>query len=378
LILIFSLAGGDLPAHGPLLGVRIQGSPGTIAVEPPEGGCTVRLGSDELDLPQGSQLRVQADGDQVVAEGVNTRLSGEALLVLPVNSGSVTTVRIAGATRRLPGSLCIAASRGALRVVNLVALEDYVRAVVPSEVPATFHPQALRAQAIVARTWALRNRGKHAADGYDFCDATHCQVYRGADAFTPATDAAVSATRGQVITYQGEPIQPVYHSTCGGHTADPEAVWRTGRNEPYLRGVSDEEDGHRYCADSPYAWWKCHLTPQQLAAAAGIQGPVSIHVDERDAEGRVTRLTVRNGRQRRTMTGYEFYLAVARAVGPGRVRSSWFDTRAGGGVTLIGRGYGHGVGMCQWGAEGRARAGQSAEQILHHYYGPDIRIERLD
>lgn len=265
---------------------------------------------------------------------------------------------------------------GAARVIREVSLEDYVRIVVPSEVPPGFHPEALRAQAIVARTWALRNRGRHAAEGYDFCDSTHCQVYRGAEAITPETDAAVRATRGLVITYRGELIEPVYHSTCGGHTADSDAVWRGGRPTPYLRGVSDRASQRCYCADSPHARWKCTLTPSELARIAGLPGPVTISVEGRDASGRVTMLTLSGGGRRRSMTGSEFYLSAARAVGPGRVRSAWFDIGRGGGVTLIGRGSGHGVGMCQWGAEGRARAGQTADQILRHYYGPEVRIER--
>jgi len=272
--------------------------------------------------------------------------------------------------------LRIGVRNGASCVIKEASLEDYVRVVVPSEVPSGFHPEALRAQAIVARTWALRNRGRHAAEGYDFCDSTHCQVYRGVGAVTPETDAAVRATRGLVITYQGELIDPVYHSTCGGHTADSEAVWRGGRPTPYLRGVSDRASEGCYCADSPHAWWKCTLTSSELASVAGLPAPVTISVDGRDANGRVTMLTLTGGGQQRSMTGCEFYRAAARAVGAGRVRSAWFDIRPGSGITLIGRGSGHGVGMCQWGANGRAHAGQTAEQILRHYYGSQVRIER--
>lgn len=375
-IFIVGLASGDTPDREPLLRVLVHWSPSAVSVEPASGRYLIRVEKDgkALTLSPGRGCRIEAAGGAVVGDLDGRRLSGERLLMAPADRDGTIALRDARTTRRLLGGVQITASGGRLRILNLVSLEDYVRTVVPSEMPARFHQQALRAQAIVARTWALRHLGRHAPDGYDFCDSTHCQVYRGADAVSPNTDAAVRATRGLVITCRGELIEPIYHSTCGGHTADSETVWRGGRAEPYLRGVSDRAGERCYCADSPYAWWKCTLTPGQLAQAAGLSAPAGISVSARDAEGRVTKVTLRAGGRERSMTGYEFYLAAARAIGPGRVRSAWFDVRRGDEVALIGRGFGHGVGMCQWGAHGRACAGQTAEQILRHYYGREIQI----
>src|SRR5437588_10550033 len=124
-------------------------------------------------------------------------------------------------------------TRGALTVVNVIGLEDYVRGVVPNELsyPAI---EALKAQAIAARTYALKNRGQFAFDGYDLLPTTRSQVYRGLTSETPLTSRAVDETRGMIATYNGEPINALYTSTCGGRTEESENIFNEAA--PYLRG----------------------------------------------------------------------------------------------------------------------------------------------
>jgi stage II sporulation protein D len=138
-------------------------------------------------------------------------------------------------------------SNGSLMVVNVLGLEDYVRGVVPNELSPLAFPEieALKAQAVAARTYAIRNRGRFEAKGYDLCATAACQVYRGLSSESPLTDRAVEETAGVVATYDGRPIKAFYTSTCGGHTEDGGNVFE-GEDEPYLKGV--------VCAPERSAW----------------------------------------------------------------------------------------------------------------------------
>jgi len=266
------------------------------------------------------------------------------------------------------GRLRISVRGGELLVVNELEFGQYLRCVVPAEVPRSFHPAALQAQAIVARTWTYRNRSRHRTEGYDFCDLTHCQAYKGTTATTPETDQAVVRTQGLVITWHSKAISPLYHSTCGGHTADNNQVWG-GSPLPYLRGVLDSVRACAYCAASPHARWQLHLTKPELAAVSHLRVPLSFIVTERDPSGRASRVRIAARDGQVTMTGYQFYLAAGHALGWNRVKSAWFRIEASGdGFDLNGKGLGHGVGLCQWGANGMAVAGVSCREILQHYY----------
>jgi peptidoglycan hydrolase-like amidase len=145
------------------------------------------------------------------------------------------------------GVLEIRGDEGGLTVVNLVNVEDYLRGVVPNELSPLAFPQleALKAQAVAARTYALRNRGKFDEKGYDLCATSACQVYKGKSSEHPVSDQAVEATRGIVATYEGAPIEAFYTSTCGGHTEDAQNVFE-GEGAPYLQGV--------VCAPEKTAW----------------------------------------------------------------------------------------------------------------------------
>jgi peptidoglycan hydrolase-like amidase len=137
------------------------------------------------------------------------------------------------------GELELRPSAGGVIVVNVVNLEQYLRGVVPAEMGPRSFPllEALKAQAVAARTYAVAHLGDHAAEGYDLCDSTACQVYEGAGAEQPLSDRAVLETAGEVVTYQGKPIDAMYHSTCAGHTEDGAAVFPQ-RAAPYLKGVA--------------------------------------------------------------------------------------------------------------------------------------------
>jgi SpoIID/LytB domain protein len=281
---------------------------------------------------------------------------------------------------------------GRLAAVNLIGLEPLLRGLVPSEIPASAPTEALRAQAITARSNVLAQLGtRHLADPWALCDEVHCQAYRGAVAEAPATDAAVKATAGQVIVdREGRLVDGVYSAACGGHGEDAHAVWERPpsaslRGGPDLRagaarwasGLAEEQRLREFLRDPPPAW--CAVAPagrfrwtrslpqaelDRLAAPLGIGAVRELRVLRRGASGRALELAVEGSQGRVDVRGE---LAIRRLLGD--LHSAMFVVdRAGTGVVLRGGGWGHGAGLCQWGAIGRARAGQGHREILRAYF----------
>ncbi len=301
------------------------------------------------------------------------------------------------AGQRFRGALRIVASDTGITVVNVLPLEWYLRGVVPLEIggPRAANEQAaVEAQAIAARSYTLARLAS--ADGgssrnaaYDLLSSVADQVYGGADAERPFSNLAVATTVGLVIKYNGRPVSAPYHSTCGGETATPDEVWRAG-GEPYLQRVSDRIPGTSdrfYCDISPRFGWTRTFSADELDAAvrsylasyttvpsAGAGHVRNVTIDSRTASGRVGRLIIAAERGNFALRGNDIRY-VLRAPGGEILNSTYFsvqtEARGDGGLARLvvkGNGYGHGIGMCQWGAIGRARAGQSARAILATYY----------
>ncbi len=169
-----------------------------------------------------------------------------------------------GALPRRAGARVRAAALAASKIVNAVALDDYVRGVVAGEMPASWPAQALEAQAVAARTYALTSDVGGAA--FDVYDDTRSQVYGGVGAETAATDAAVAATSGQVVTYHGALAATYFFASSGGYTENVENVWAGSTPEPWLRGVPDPYDG---AGGDPYHRWLIGLSPAGAKAKLG-------------------------------------------------------------------------------------------------------------
>jgi stage II sporulation protein D len=253
---------------------------------------------------------------------------------------------------------------GGARLASL-PLEIYVARVLAGEAEPGAPDATMQALAIAVRTYAIFNAGRHRDAGFDLCDSTHCQVPRTANA---NTRRAALSTAGRVLTYDGAPAELFYSASCGGRSETAAAVW--GRsNLPYLRVT--EDDVHD--ADVP---WTLVRTLDQIATALGRVGfagrLTDVAVIERTESGRAGRVEV-TGLRPAVVGGNEFRLAV----GASDLRSTAFAIRKNGDtVTFSGRGYGHGVGMCVIGAGRRARRGESADEILKHYY-PGLDVSNL-
>jgi stage II sporulation protein D len=280
--------------------------------------------------------------------------------------------------------------RGTLTVKD-VPLEDYVRASALSE----FAPpsgdlasveQMLEVQAVIGRTYAVSHLRRHGSQGFDLCSTTHCQLYEPGRLTTSrwaaASAEAVDRTAGMVLSFQREPADALFHADCGGHTSEPSSVWG-GRSRPYLLSRADTGDG---VGNETHAHWEYQTTVAALVRALDadartrITGQfVGLDIASRDDAGRAERVAIRSqplGKRRsRTpdlvtiVRGEDFRSVLARAFGARSIRSTWFRvTQDRATVTFSGRGFGHGVGLCQAGALARLKAGATPSEVLRVYY----------
>ena len=271
---------------------------------------------------------------------------------------------------------------GAARIVTL-PLDEYVLGAVRAEMlPSTLRAQpasrALDVQAIVSRTYAIANLRRHAAEGYQLCDTTHCQAYRppapGEGPGDPAS-RAVSATRGRVLTFQGRVIQALFHADCGGHTASAASVWG-GTDAPYLAAVGDW-----YCERQAASGWT--FAAEETAVLRALNADprtrigrrlVRVEVASRAPTGRALAVML-TGSMQIVVRAEVFRAVMTQAFGTRSLRSTWFDvTRDGPRLRFSGVGFGHGVGLCQSGTLRRAEARQSPSEILAHYF-PGSRLQ---
>lgn len=289
--------------------------------------------------------------------------------------------------KRWRGELLISSTADGLLVVNRVRMDDYLRGVVPLEIgtTATADAAAVEAQAVTARSYAVTHLGG-ARRAYDMSATVQDQVYGGVDAETRVGDMSVEGTAGLVLLYGGTVVNAPYHANCGGITAEPEDSWRAS-SEPYLRRVSDQIPGtdRFYCDQAPRFRWTRTFTGDELRQAidryvrslpggnGGVGAVKNVAVTTVTPAGRVATLTVDTERGRWALRGNEIRSAL-RSAGGDLLYSTYFSLEATTGrsgverVTLRGGGNGHGVGMCQSGAIGRARAGQDFRTILRTYY----------
>jgi stage II sporulation protein D len=260
-----------------------------------------------------------ADGARVTFDG--TRLSvGKNKYSLPLEVKASSGLGWNAARYR--GALKIIAAPGAagkFTVVNEVALEDYLRGILKIEMNPEWHQEALKAQAILARTYAVKNRGRFASQGFDLDNTQNTQIYRGMNAEDPRTDAAVTATRGQVLTWNGRPADIYYHSDSGGATADISHVW--GSSIPYLRSQAE-----KYAYSSPYSSWNISLSSAQVEAALAKIGKsvgkvTGMEVAAKDSNGRAVTLRARGTSGTADVSAHAFRMAVGSSV----LRSTNFE-----------------------------------------------------
>jgi stage II sporulation protein D len=329
---------------------RVELSGRSIACSPIEGGAP---------LPAGARAEVALEGSSLTVNGAAAGAEG-------VRCAGAGALRHAGL--ELDGDLEVRRGARGLDVVHAAGMEEYVAAVSGAEMPASFPAEALKAQAVAARTFAVGKKLEAVTAGRPWhlgATVVH-QVYRG-PAADPRAVAAAEATAGEVLVFDHEPADAFFHSTCGGHTEAGGAA--LGRERPYLPGVPCGR-----CDASPLSRWTVRLGDAELGRALGFAGAVTaLRVVERSPSGRAARVEVDAGGARARLAGAD----LRQRLGWSKLPSLAFDVRRErGAFRFDGRGSGHGAGMCQWGAAGLAREGAGYRDILARYY-PGAELRRM-
>ena len=324
-----------------------------LAAEPLREGAEPRGAS-------GGRARVRLEGDRLLLDG--KPVDGAGVLFRAPGK-----IRCAG--RELSGEVEVRRSASGLAVIDVLPLESYVAAVIGAEMPPSFPPEALKAQAVAARTFAVGKKLDARDQGLDFDLGSTVldQVYPGVGKGDPRTRAAAEATAGEILVKDLRPIEAYFHAACGGHTE--KGADALGRDLPYLPSVRCDR-----CQGSPAWRWKLQVTTAEMGKVAGLPGPATrVTVVRTTSTGRAARIAVEGGGSRVVLDGVEF----RRRLGYDRLPSLAFTVHAErGGFRLDGQGKGHGAGLCQWGAAGRARAGEDYRSILARYY-PGAELTRM-
>ncbi|MGH9409844.1 MAG: SpoIID/LytB domain-containing protein [Vicinamibacterales bacterium] len=276
----------------------------------------------------------------------------------------------------MPETIRVQVREGASLVVRAVPLEDYVAVTILSEFdPPAGNTRAIESmyevQAIISRSYALARRARHASNDFDVCGTAECQVYEPARLQTSRWAAlarrAADETRGEILTYGGAPAEALFHADCGGHTSSAADVWG-GPRVPYL--VDDRDD-----VDHGHDDWTFQASGAAIAAALDadprttLDAPLtSIRVADRDRAGRAEQIALGGGGER-LVRGAVFRAVMSRRFGVKSIRSTLFSiARLKDGFVFSGKGFGHGVGLCQAGAFARLQAGETPTAVLSHYF----------
>jgi stage II sporulation protein D len=387
-----------------------------------EGECATQIQIFQKEKPEYTYSIIAPDKKRVqLFDAVTGKLmyiinAEQDIKFDPVPVANVTP-SIAFNALKYRGSLFIKRiPAGHINVYNELPFEQYLYGVVPAEMPSSWHMEALKAQAVAARNYGIISIGKHTVDGFDLCNGTHCQAYRGFGHENARTNQAVNETAGKLALYEDKLISTFFHSSSGGRTENSENIWSTAL--PYLRGVDD-----KYGLGSPYDNWtkqynKKDIQTKLLTNKIDIGEITDIVPLEISENGRVTSLEIRGTKGNNTLAKEKFRTIM----GSSEIRSIWyklttdadvyvFDSVTGksntaratslyvmsakgvqkmnsannkvyikdqstiSNISIIpeyyvftGKGWGHGLGMSQYGAKGMAEAGFNFIQILEHYF----------
>lgn len=446
-LLIFVLSTCTVMAQGAQVDISVGLESGITTGTISSSGAITAVDASGRRVNLGKSVNFRAES------GLRTLVMGKTKASLPVTFTSSRYLSWKGRPYR--GLIRLVPSTKGLAVVNVLPVEDYLKGVLKMEVNPAWPMEVLKAQAIVARTYAIKGRGRHKSEGFDLCALPHCQVYRGVNAEDPKLNQAIKVTSGMVITYQGNLALVFYHADSGGYTADVKDVW--GGSYPYLRPVAEP-----FSYQSPYSQWSLSLPLKEIEnrlrrAGFDVGVLLGLQFESTSPGGRVDSVILNGSMGTQKISGHAFRMAL----GPNELRSTTFSvdgiqpkavatnptsspttpssassnagentlialtkqgcftpdelidmlmhpekrqhyvqkalskrkspilpsiptptvtptpTRTAGGiVSFYGRGWGHGVGMSQWGAKAMAERGWSARQILNHYY-PNTEISKL-
>ena len=257
---------------------------------------------------------------------------------------------------RYSGNINVWKGESGLYLINELPMEEYIKDVVTEEVGPNWEMEALKAQAVVSRTYALYQKRMNGDSIYHIASSVLHQVYKGNN-HDVRVAYAVAETNGEILTFDNRPIAAFFHSTCGGRTENPEDVF--GKSYPYLRSVQSN------CEISPYWIWERRIQITEIERALNMSGIKVISIKSYTSTKRVKQLNITSDAKITTINATD----LRKALGWSRLPSTNFTiVREGDSMIFEGKGYGHGVGLCQWSTQEMAREGKNYKEILSFFY----------
>ncbi len=333
-----------------------------LLAQNPQGSMFLLIDGDRAgEISAKDGLRISIENGKLIAKSLSRTFHPARSMSLRIATRGVLRVNVLDepkATRDYTGTIDVQRAGDALLIVNTVPLEEYVAGVVQSEAGDNKGIEYYKLQAVSCRTWALANLRRHLPDDFAVCDGTHCQVYKGRCTLDPVRQA-VDATRNMVVVDAGiHLITATFHSNCGGETMNAEDLW--SKSEPYL--VSEVDT---FCLNSPHAAW--HRTMPKTNWLTYLHRTYGIDTNDSMVVRSVTDFAPRC--RSLYIDGARPLIPLEQVRADMKFNSAWFTIwPAGDDVVFDGRGYGHGVGLCQEGAMRMANSGHSFIEILHHYF----------
>ncbi len=336
-------------------------------------------------VKSGNSIIITLEDQQIQIRISDTKFSTDTLLLASDDDDSIIRIN----NKKYRGRIKIFADNSQIKIINQIGLEDYVKGVITKEMPVgkgNENYEALKAFSICIRTYALVKIFENKSY-YDIYPDTRDQVYGGADTENTYTNSIVDETRGMILSYNNSPAIIFYHAACGGFTEDVKNVF-TNNDLPYLKSIKDGNDP--YCNIAPKFLWTEQYSEELFISRLFDAGLINsknlsieqIEIKSRFESGRVKELVVTLSTSNRSVKkvllyGNQIRGIIKTADGKSILRSTFFDLSLDGNknVTISGKGYGHGVGFCQWGAIGQSRQGIDYQTILNHYF-PGIQIKK--
>lgn len=362
LFALFAFVGTNAFCAPPDIRVLVIENTQSMTVKSLSNDLRIKSPNGDDDESIGKSVEVRADSQGIILNG---RHYGKEVLIL--NSDRKYSV----GDRTFFGTLTfVSRSGGNFDLISNLPLERYLVGIMGSEISPQWPTESIKAQAVAARTYAMDKMNKRQSSAaYDIASTVLAQVYHGSHVEAPKAFEAVEATRGEVLQKNGVVFPTFYHSTCGGKTEHAHNVWKGENGPPVI------ED--KYCTRSPKFKWSYSIGVDEFAQMLSKNGfPVgkilSVNVSILPDSPRVENLLVEDESGMKMIPATE----VRRIIGYTEVKSTWFTAKTSSNrIQFEGQGYGHGVGMCQWGAKGMADAGFSYRDILKTYY-PDAQLTR--
>lgn len=314
-----------------------------------------------INSTNNKEIEVMFDGKNINVKGKNFKLANfpqdGAFLI---NSDS--PIYVDKIKRNYRGSISFRVNNGKLDIINNVQLDDYLRGVLPKEMSPEFPMESLKAQALCSRSFAINNFNKYIKKGYNLDDTTNSQVYYGKDVEEKSTDKAVETTLGEVIKYDGKIAETIFCASSGGYTVSSADAWG-GNAVPYLISKEDPYSTHP---------WEYTLKDSDLKKL-NLSDVFGVNLDSMNTSNRVNSISFSTSKGDITMKAKDF----RQKIGNTRIKSTLFDIACDNNKIVVkGKGYGHGVGMSQYGAVEMAKKGNNYKDIIGFYF-PGTNIEKI-